>query len=231
VLTISEYSKSEIVSGLGIPAEKVRVTYLGAAPQFRPRSAAEVEAVRQKYGLDQFILTVCTLEPRKNLTHLFRAYQQLRQRGINLPLVHVGSRGWHYDEILAEPERLGIQSQVHFLGYVPLDDLAALYNAATVFVYPSLYEGFGLPVLEAMQCGCPVISSNATSLPEVAGEAAILVNPHDQDQMVDSLFSVITDVTQAQALRETGLKQSQLFSWKRCAEETLAAYHQALQTQ
>lgn len=228
VLTISEYSKSEIVSTLGIPAEKVLVTYPGAAPQFKPRDPAEVEAVKRKYGLDRFLLTVCTLEPRKNLPHLFRAYQRLRQRGIDLPLVHVGSQGWLYDEILAEPEKLGIQPDVRFLGHIPLDDLAGLYNAASAFVYPSLYEGFGLPVLEAMQCGCPVISSNAASLPEVTGDAAVLVSPHDADALVEGMVTVLTDEDRARAMRASGLERSRLFSWARCAEGTLAAYHRAL---
>jgi glycosyltransferase involved in cell wall biosynthesis len=228
ILTNSEASKQDIVRHFGVPPEKVIVTYLAAAPRFQPVSQAEIAAVKDKYRLANFILSVCTLEPRKNVSRLIQAFARLRQAGVDYQLIHVGARGWLYDATLAEVQRLGLADSVRFLGHVPVDDLVALYSAASVFAYPSLYEGFGLPLLEAMACGCPVVTSNRSSLPEVAGEAGILVDPVDVEQIAAAIRQVLNDPALAAAMRQKGLARARLFSWERCARETLDAYRRVL---
>jgi glycosyltransferase involved in cell wall biosynthesis len=168
------------------------------------------------------------LEPRKNIVRLLQAYALLRQAGVTIPLVHVGSRGWLYDEVFSEVERLGLEGSVRFLGRASLDELVSLYNAATVFVYPSLYEGFGIPVLEAMSCGCPTITSNLSSLPEVIGDAGIMIDPYNVEQLADELRRVLEDRELAEDMRRRGLARAKLFSWERCARETMAAFDLAL---
>ena len=228
IITNSEYSKSEIVNVLGVSPDKVKVTYLGASETFKPAEPIVIEQTRRKFGLDQFIVVVCTLEPRKNVQRLVQAYSLLKARGITHTLVHIGAKGWYYDDVLAEVERLGITDSVRFLGYVSLEDLNALYSAASVAVYPSLYEGFGLPVLEAMQCGCPVITSNAASLPEVVGDQGIMVDPYDVDTLADTIYAVLTNDDQAAAMRQNGFERAKQFSWKACAQQTIQAYQKAL---
>jgi glycosyltransferase involved in cell wall biosynthesis len=228
ILTNSEASKQDIVRYFRVPPEKVIVTYLAASPRFRPVSEAEIAAVKQKYRLDSFILSVCTLEPRKNMNRLVQAFALLRRAGVDYQLIHVGAKGWLYNDSLAEVQRLGVGEAVRFLGHVPVDDLVKLYNAASVFVYPSLYEGFGIPLLEAMGCGCPVVTSNGSSLPEVAGEAGILVDPHDVGQLAAAIRHVLDDPVLAAEMRQKGFTRARLFSWERCAGETLDAYRQVL---
>ncbi len=228
ILTDSEASRQDIVKDFRVPPEKVIVTYLAAAPCFQPVSEAVIAVVKRKYRLDKFILSVCTLEPRKNVNRLIQAFALLRQAGIDYQLIHVGAKGWLYDATLAEVQRLGLAESVRFLGHVPVDDLVALYNAASVFVYPSLYEGFGIPLLEAMGCGCPVVTSNGSSLPEVAGEAGILVDPTDVEQIAAAIRQVLDDPALAADRRQKGLARARLFSWDRCAQETLDAYRRVL---
>ena len=229
VLTDSESAKQDIVRLCHVPPEKVVVTYLAASSAFHPVSEAEIAAVKAKYKLNErFILAVCTLEPRKNIKRLIQAYAQ--QAGLLPPvqLVHAGSKGWFYDDILAEAQRSGVADSVSFLGHVPLDDLVGLYNAAAVFVYPALYEGFGLPTLEAMRCGCPVITSNTSSLPEVVGEAGLLIDPLDVSQLAAAIQRVLGDAALAETMRRLGLARAGRFSWERTAQETLAACKQIL---
>jgi glycosyltransferase involved in cell wall biosynthesis len=169
------------------------------------------------------------LEPRKNLVRLVRAYAALRQSGvISHQLVIVGQAHWQGSAIGREVNELGLSEEVVFTGYVPTDDLVTLYNAATVFVYPSLYEGFGLPILEAMSCGTPVITSNVASMPEVAGEAALLVNPRSEEDLAQTLERVLTDEMLRRELGEKGLRRASQFSWEKTARLTLHAYEEAL---
>jgi glycosyltransferase involved in cell wall biosynthesis len=228
ILTISEHSKNDIVRQFAIPHDKVVVTYLAASERFQPVANSEVSATKQLYDLDKYILTVGTLEPRKNIIRLLQAFKKLRERGFAGKLIHVGPKGWLFDDILAEIERLELRESVRFLGLVPLDDLVRLYNAALMFVYPSLYEGFGLPPLEAMACGCPVVTSNTSSFPEVVGLAALMVDPYDVSQIADAMLRVIEDRVFATSMREQGLERARLFSWRRCAQETVAAYEQCM---
>ena len=228
IITISENSKRDIVKQLRISPEKVIVTYLAASKDFKIVSNQEIERVKKTYNLNAFILTVGSLEPRKNIPRLLNAYSYLQKNGFPYSLVHVGPQGWLFDEIYKEVDRLGLRERVRFLGLVPTHDLVALYNAASLFIYPSLYEGFGLPVLEAMACGCPIITSNISSLPEVVGDAGIMVDPHDVAQITHAIESLCKDKQKHTWYKNKGLERAKQFSWQRCAKETLEIYSRAI---
>lgn len=231
ILTISEYSKAEIVKHLFVDPDRVTVTYLDANPAFRVLEADQVEHTLAPLELTRpYVLMVGTLEPRKNLPRLLDAFAALKARGYPHQLVHAGSAGWLFDEAFESVRRLGLGEDVIFLGRQPLEVLVALYNRAAALAYPSLAEGFGLPVLEAMRCGCPVVTSDTSSLPEVIGEAGLLVNPLDSEEIMVAIERVLTDEELAAQMRRDGLTQAELFSWDRCARETLAAYEQAAST-
>ncbi|MGC8839105.1 MAG: glycosyltransferase family 4 protein [Anaerolineae bacterium] len=224
VIAVSEATRQDLLRLYGVPPEKVRVVYEAAAPHFRPAPPEEVARVRSRYGLPpRFLLTVGTIEPRKNLPRLFQALARLGGAE-RPPLVVAGGRGWLYEETFRTVERLGLEDQVAFLGHVPEEDLPALYTAADLFVLPSLYEGFGLPVLEAMSCGTPVVCSRAASLREVAGDAACYMDPHDPEAMARTLREAWEDADLRATLRARGLARAASFSWRRAAEETLALY-------
>jgi glycosyltransferase involved in cell wall biosynthesis len=177
-----------------------------------------------------YILYVGSIEPRKNLLRLVEAYAQLRRWSQHWNLVIVGSRNlWKSSPVAIKVASMGLQSNVRFTGFVPDEDLPALYNGADLFCYLSLYEGFGLPVLEAMACGTPVITSNTSSLPEVAREAALLVNPYQVEDIVVAMRAVLSNHNLAQDLRERGLRRAAQFSWDRTARETIAVYQCILQ--
>ncbi|HEY6042640.1 MAG TPA: glycosyltransferase family 1 protein, partial [Anaerolineae bacterium] len=170
-----------------------------------------------------------TIEPRKNLLVLLEAYQTLLRANANAPrLVIAGRKGWLYQPVFDRVRELGLDAQVHFTDWVDEADAPALMNLADVFVFPSLYEGFGLPPLEAMACGIPVICSNASSLPEIMGEAGILFEPHDTHALVQAMSRVLENEGTRQALRKAGLEQAQKFSWERAARETLQVYEEAV---
>lgn len=229
VLAISEATRQDIVTHLGIPPDRVHVVYGGVDPIFRPiedRRALAWTLASLKIALDKYLLFVGTLEPRKNLVRLIEAYHQLRHR---LPppaprLVMVGASGWQFEAIFERVETLNLEKEVMFLGRVPYQVLPALYNGAVAFVYPSLYEGFGLPPLEAMRCGTPVITSNCSSLPEVVGDAGRLVDPLDVDGLASAMVEVVSDADLRADMRRRGLAQAARFSWERTARETLAVY-------
>lgn len=227
IITISEHSKLDIIRQFNVPPEKVTVTYLAAGSEFKPLPPDNIASVRQKYGLNQnFILTVGTIEPRKNLARILDSFVSLKSDGFAYQLVHVGPNGWLQENLVTKIKQLGIQKSVRFLGFLPIQDLVAVYNAATLFVYPSLYEGFGLPVLEAMACGCPVVTSNTSSMPEVAGDAAILVDPSQVGAITKGITDVLNNSYMAADLRERGLLQCQRFSWYQTALETLNVYRE-----
>lgn len=224
VIAVSEATRQDLCRHYRVPSEKVRVIYEAAAPHFRPAPSEAVVQVRRRYHLPaRFALTVGTIEPRKNLPRLFQALAQLRGAE-RIPLVVVGSKGWLYEETFRTVARLELEDQVSFLGYAPEEDLPALYTAADLFVLPSLYEGFGLPVLEAMSCGAPVACSRAASLQEVAGDAARYFDPYNPEAMAEAIWTLWRDADQRAHLRERGLKRAAAFSWKRAASETLALY-------
>lgn len=230
VLTISEHTRRDVIELLGVPAEQVVTTYCGVEDRFGPLDRSEVEAYRSARGLpDRYVLYLGTLEPRKNVATLLRAFAHLRS-SFALPhkLVLAGAPGWQYENLHASVAKLGIDSEVCFLGFVPEHEQALCYNAADLFAYPSLYEGFGLPVLEAMACGVPVVASNAASLPEVVGDAGIQVNPLDERALSEAMARVLGDAELSSALGAAGLERARHFSWKTMAAQTLEAYEQAL---
>ena len=196
--------------------------------QTRVKDRDVLSRVRAAYHLPPaFILFVGSLEPRKNIPRLLAAYARLKTTLKNeVHLVIVGGQGWLNDDVHATIQKLDLRSRVHCLGYVNEEDLPVLYSLATVFAYPSLYEGFGLPIVEAMQCGAPVLTSNVSALPEVAGNAALLVSPTNIDEIASGLTRLLEQAELRQEFRLRGYQRVQDFSWERCARETLAVYRQ-----
>ncbi len=230
VIAVSESTRRDVMALCGAPADRVVTVPNGVAAEFRPADQAEVAAFRQRKGLpEHFFLFLGTLEPRKNIERLLDAYALfLQDHGAHAAdgpfLVIAGAKGWFYEAIFARVQRLKLADRVLFPGFVPTVELPWWYRAADLFIYPSLYEGFGLPVLEAMACGTPVITSNASSLPEVAGDAALLVPAEDTEALAAAMTRVWNDPTLAAAMQEAGLAQASRFSWQRTAQETIAVY-------
>ncbi|MEX2158398.1 MAG: glycosyltransferase family 1 protein [Dehalococcoidia bacterium] len=225
VITPSQTVREEVVRRLGVPQERVVTVYEAAAPQYTSASSDDIGRARWKYHLpNEYLLSVGSLEPGKNRPRLIRAYARLRERGLESPLVIVGQPAWQYEAEYELVARLGLSEHVKFLGYVPDEDLPALYSGATVFVFPSLYEGFGLPLLEAMACGAPVITSQGSATQEVAGDAALLIDPRDTDAIERAIDQLISNRWLRSDLRTRGLEQAKKFSWERAARDTLAVY-------
>jgi glycosyltransferase involved in cell wall biosynthesis len=234
VITSSDYSRRDIVKTYGIPLERTSVTPLAAAAHFSPvADESEIRRVREAYGIrGRYVLAVGSIQPRKNLVRLLAAYAELRRTRAaeGLPqLVLVGKRAWLYRETLRAVESYELHNFVTFTGYVSERDLPALYTGALCFVYPSYFEGFGLPPLEAMACGAPVVAGERTSLPEVVGEAGILVDPFDVRALAAAIGRIIDDAALRASLRRKGLERARLFDWKRTARLTLAVYEQAVE--
>jgi glycosyltransferase involved in cell wall biosynthesis len=230
VITISEFSKRQLIDTYGMKEDKISVTYLGVAPAFRPLPDADAEARLARFALSRpYILGVGNLQPRKNILRLIRAFAELRRtQAIPHQLVLVGQMAWKGTEILRAVEDLGLLDAVTMTGYVTDDELVALYGRAAVFVYPSLYEGFGLPILEAMACATPVVTSDVSSMPEVAGDAALLVDPTSEAAIADAVGRVLNDSPLAAAMKLRGLEQSRRFSWPAAAEQTAKIYRRLI---
>ena len=229
VITGSEFSRREIVAALDVPPQRLHVVPYGVAARFRPLPAAQVAAFRVRRGLpERFILYLGTLEPRKNLPRLIRAFARLRSAVPEAHLVLAGGKGWFYQTIFAEVTRQGLQGRVHFPGFIPAEEQALWYNAATSFAYLSTYEGFGLPVLESLACGVPAVASNSTSLPEAAGGGALLVPPEDEEAITTALAQLWRDAELRASLRAQGLRHAARFSWERTASLTAEVYRKVL---
>ena len=230
VIVPSSAVKRDVLERLGLPDDRVVVTPEGCEPRFRPTPCADVLA---RYGLpSRYVLAVGTLEPRKNVTTLLQAFARLRRRGgidPALRLVLVGARGWLDEPIYETVRSHGLDEIVHFAGFVDDDDLPAVYSGAALFVFASLYEGFGLPLLEAMACGAPVITSNVSAMPEVAGAAAVLVDPRDVDGLAAAMARVLRDDGLRDRLRRAGVARAGQFSWEATARRTLDAYASLVQ--
>lgn len=227
LIAVSEHTKKDAIRVLGIPEDKITVIHEAADAKYHVIDDKQLLAdIRHKYhvGDDPFILHVGTLEPRKNLPFLVRAYAEAKPQLGEIKLVITGKKGWYYEELFQLVDELQLQKDVIFTGYVEDDDIPALYNAAELFTFPSQYEGFGLPPLEAMACGTPVISSNTSSMPEVIGEAGILLSPKDQAAWTKAMIEVLNDKKLLTELRKKGLEQAKKFSWEKCARETIAVY-------
>jgi glycosyltransferase involved in cell wall biosynthesis len=230
VLADSEATRRDLVRYYGIPREKIVVVYPGRDETLAPVAESETRTnLCARYGVRApYLLYVGTLHPRKNLVRLVQAFASLLSSlsstaldlADSLQLVLAGQKGWLYEEIFAQVRKLGLAERVVLTGYVPDADLASLLSGALAFVYPSLYEGFGLPVLEAMTCGIPVVCSDVSSLPEVAGDAALYVDPLDAGGMTEALYQISVDAGLRQTLVWRGFQQMQRFSWRRCAQET-----------
>ncbi len=229
VLADSQNTKDDLVELLGVNPQRIEVIYPGVEERFRPiEDQALLENVRRRYNLPtRFILGLGTLEPRKNFPRFIEAFASLQvSKFASLHLVIAGRPGWLYEGIFAAVERLGLEGKVAFPGFIADEDLPALYNLAELFVFPSLYEGFGLPVLEAMACGTPVVCSNTSSLPEIVGDAALTFDPLDVTEIAAKIEEVLHNEALREEMREKGLQQAAKFSWERTAQETLEVYRE-----
>ncbi len=239
VLADSHATRSDLLRIYGARPERVHVVYLGRDETLRPAVDPDSRAAaRAKYGVTaaRYLLYVGTLQPRKNLARLVEAFDRLCGSGAaggpgDVQLVLAGRRGWLYENILRQVERLGLAGRVLFPGYVAAEDLAALYSGALAYVFPSLYEGFGMPVLEAQSCGAPVMTGNNSSLPEVAGDAALLVDSQDVDAIAAAMQRLLSDENLRAELSRRGLENVKRFSWEKCAAETLAIIEQVASRQ
>ena len=214
IFTISNFSRDDIIKTYGKDPKDVITTYLGI------KQVLSMEELKKKFGIDgNYILFVGTLQPRKNITKLIEAFSKLKTK--NIKLIIVGKKGWLWEEIIQAPEKYNVTDRVKFLDFVSDEDLPSLYKHATCFVLPSLYEGFGLPVLEAMKYGCPVIISNVSSLPEVGGDAAFYFDPQNTDEIAQKIDQVVSDKNLRQEMIEKGYNQVKKFSWEKTAKQTL----------
>ena len=230
VIAVSHATKRDLVRILNIPEAKVHVVHSAPAPHFQPLAAGvDREALRRQLGLpEQYILHVGTIEPRKNLVRLVEAFACLRAAGAPQHLLFAGPRGWKSEPVYATVEQLGMGSAVHFLGHVPDESLVAMYNLADVVAFPSLYEGFGLPLVEAMACGTPVVTSGRGALREIGGQAAEFIDPESVDSLAGGLRRVLADAQRAQELKVRGLAQAALYSWQATASATLRVHKACL---
>lgn len=236
VLAISESTRQDVINLLGVPPDRVHTIYCGVDDEFRPLPVADIAAFKLARHLpDTFVLFLGTLEPRKNIEGLIRAYATWRQREAKAPpLIVAGGKGWYYKHIFELVESLNLTNAIRFPGYIPQNELPLWYNAASLFVYPSHFEGFGLPVLEAMACGTPVITSTVSSLPEVAGpdgSTGRLIDPADPDALADAMADLINRPEQRAAMSQQALARAATFRWEKTAQETVAVYKQVVTTQ
>jgi len=231
IATVSEFSRRDLINTYGLAPEKVVVTANGVGTEFSPASNGDHDQshIRNHYGIKRdYLIAVGSLQPRKNLIRLLWAYDQFREKFPDGPqLLIVGRRLWLAGEIFSEIRKRIWAGDVICTGFVPLDHLATLYRGSLALVYPSLFEGFGLPPLEAMACGVPVITSTTSSLPEVVGDAALLVNPYDEAEIMKALVRITTDTELRKTLRARGLERVKHFTWRSSAERTLALYRES----
>ncbi|RRB04303.1 glycosyltransferase family 1 protein [Larkinella rosea] len=232
VVTVSEATKADFCQYTGFDPARVTPIHLAASPNlfFPVTDTQRIKATQNRFGLgdESYLLSLATLEPRKNLDHLIRCFVALAESGelpTEIKLVLVGTKGWKMDQILDEiAKKESIRKRLVFTGFVPDEDLAAIYSGALAFVYPSLFEGFGLPPLEAMQCGLPVITSNVSSLPEVVGDAALQVSPTDADALAQAILTLVRSADLRSELTTKALRRAQLFSWERFTNEHIRLY-------
>jgi glycosyltransferase involved in cell wall biosynthesis len=228
IITISEFSKREIMKYINVPSEKINVVPSGVNFQkYYPSSDENIMKIKDKYSLEtEYFLYLGTLEPRKNLVRLIKAYNKLRSEK-NMPnLILAGRKGWFYEEIFECIHKLGLEKSVVYIGYVPDEDAAPLICGATIFLFPSLYEGFGMPPLEAMACGTPVITSNVSSLPEVVGDAALLVDPLNIDDIYEKMKMLVSNNSLRKELIKKGKARASFFSWDNAAIKLMEIYKQ-----
>jgi len=227
IIAVSQQTRRDLVARYATPESKIRVIYEGIDDRFAPIGPPEVARIRQRYSPDRpYLLMVGTLEPRKNHATAMRALARLKQMGQPHRLLISGGQGWLFEPVRALVEELGLSDDVTFAGRVPDEDLPALYAGADALLLPSLYEGFGFPVLEAMACRTPVVCANSSSLPEVAGDAALLVPPTDDEALAAAIERILAEPGLADELRRRGAVQAARFRWEKCAAETVAVYRE-----
>ena len=225
IIVDSISTKNDLIKYYKVKQEKIRVIYLGVNNAFKCFEETKVEEIKDKWRIDfPFILYVGTIEPRKNIYRLLMAFSKIKKKNAKYKLLMMGIKGWKFKNLLETINNLNLQKDIIFTGYVTDHELPLLYNAADLFIYPSLYEGFGLPPLEAMACGCPVVTSNTSSLPEVIGDAGIMVDPLSVDELANATYSILTNENLREELIKKGLQRSKAFSWKICSEKTLKVY-------
>ncbi len=230
ILADSQATRDDLINIWHVSPDKITVLYCGVHQRFQPvTEKKQLTAVRQKYDLGDtpYILNVGTIQPRKNYQMLIKAFVPVAKKQPH-NLVFAGGKGWLYDEMMAEVEKQGLNGRVHFIGFVDDADLPTLYSAASLLTFPSLYEGFGLPLLEAMACGVPVISSNASSLPEVVGDSGILLSPHDQEAWTDTLLQILSDPLRRAQMVADGYRQARQFNWQKSTKQLLIIYKMLL---
>lgn len=228
IIAVSQATKEDVTRLLGVPEHKITVIYEAASPVYRRLDDPDISArVRQRFGLERdFLLFVSTIEPRKNVPTLLKAFKRLLESyRPDVDLVLAGERGWLYEEVFQLVTDLNLLERVHFLGRVTAEELVWLYNTAQALVAPSFYEGFGLTPLEAMACGTPVIVSNISSFPEVVGDAGLLVDPYEEEDLAVAMWRLLSDAELRASLVEKGLTRAGLFSWEKAARQTLDLYH------
>jgi len=226
LIAVSENTRQDAIRLVGIPPEKIFTALLGVDRSFgQIKDRERLSEIREKYSLpERFILYVGLVEPRKNLPVLIRAYRALLEVQRDFDLVVVGRFGWMSEGILGEVAQLGLNERVRFAGYVPREDLPGVYNLSSLFVYPTRYEGFGLPALEAMACGVPVVTTDVSSMPEIVGDAGLLVEPDSEGALIDAMVEVLADPGLSATMAAKGLERAKQFTWERTASETLRVY-------
>jgi glycosyltransferase involved in cell wall biosynthesis len=219
VITVSEYTRQRLMERFGMRADRVTAIPNGVGEEYYPRTSADIAQMRYELSIPDgdYVLSVCSLEPRKNLTRLFAAWEKIAGQH-SATLVIAGAKG--ASSVFSDAGLDRIPSSVHFTGYVAEEMLPALYSGASCFAYPSLYEGFGLPVIEALACGVPVVTSNTTSLPEVTGLSALLVDPKNVDQIGDAILELLQSPAKSRELSESGIQRASQFTWAECARRT-----------
>jgi len=231
IIAVSEHTRRDLMELYQCPSEKIHVIHEGIDADFRPASVAEVERMRATYAIQRpYLFMMGTLEPRKNHATALRALARLKAAGYPHQLVVAGGKGWLFEPVSAQVDELDLKNDVLFTGYVPQEDVPALYSGADCVMMPSLYEGFGFPVLEAMACGTPVVCSDASSLPEIAGDAALLVAPTDDEALAASVQRVLDDSVLSALLIERGRVRAAQFSWSKCARQTADLYEKLVPT-
>ncbi len=227
IITVSNFSKNDIANAFNFPKEKIFVTYLASEKIYMPLDKELCKKILVKnYDIDgDYLLYVGGFSPRKNILGLIQAFSKVVKKFPDLSLVIAGKKGISYDLYKAEVEKYNLSHNVIFPGFIPLEDLPILYNGAEIFVYPSFYEGFGLPPLEAMACGTPVIASNVTSIPEILDDSALLISPHDIEELYHAIINILEDEDLRQKLILKGIIKNSEFSWKNTAEKTIIAYN------
>jgi glycosyltransferase involved in cell wall biosynthesis len=232
IITVSENTRRDTASLLGVPQKRIHTTTLGVDQSFKPiRDSEKLEEIRRKYRLpEKFILHIGTIEPRKNLKILIRAFSSLGKMGYDGNLVIVGQYGWKYKDLLEDLKTLGIEERVKLTGYIPTMDLPIVYNLAQIFVYPSLYEGFGIPPIEAMACGTPVITTAISAMADHVSGAGLLVAPQDEVELAQAMHILLKNRTLQAELSTKGQQRATSFTWKRTAQETLQVYRHLLKT-